>query len=215
MLKRAAAAADGLVPIGDDRLDKMMAGGFRAGELCGLYGEFDTDIDEVRRVLWYIVRNSSIVAGPVLYFALNSAAEAARLKIAAHLGEAAKSRIVTPAVRNYNTSELREQAELYARESPILMVVDQLDAVSPLYFDSSQWDHEAQVTRDLKLLSRILALPILTICTPVMPDGPTRRRHDHRALPLDRLVENADILLRTNGRLTNMVKNRHGITNLW
>lgn len=198
-VRYAAAAADELVPLGDERLDALLAGGFRGGELCGLYGE----LLGVRRTLWYLVRNCVTMTGPVLHFALNSAAAEARAAIAGQLGEA----VLAPPAGGRTVAELLDRAEAYGREEPCLLVVDQLDAVRPEHPEAPEWEHDAQVTRDLKALARTLDLPVLVTCTPATDAG-------DRPLPIDRMVENADILLRTTGRLTEVVKNRHGHTRL-
>ena len=207
-VRYAAAAADELVPLGDERLDEMLAGGFRAGELCGLYGDRAAGMLGVRRVMWYLVRNCVTMTGPVLHIALNSAAAEARSKIAEQLGPS----VLTPPAVGHTVAELRARAESYQRDEPCLLLVDQLDAVRADEPEAPQEEQDAQVTRDLKALARTLDLPVLVTCTPVLPteDEP----HDTRPLPVDHLVANADVLLRTNGRLTEVVKNRHGLTRL-
>jgi hypothetical protein len=197
-VRYAAAAADELVPLGDERLDEMLAGGFRGGELCGLFG----DLLEVRRTLWHLVRNCVTMTGPVLHFALTTAAAEARTAIAAPLG----GMVLTPPVRGHTVADLLDRAEQHARDEICLVVVDQLDAVRPASPEAPAWEHEAQVTRDLKALARTLDLPVLVTCAPAAGAD--------RSLPIDRMIENADILLRTSGRLTSVVKNRHGLTQL-
>jgi len=208
-VRYAAAAADELVPLGDERLDEMLAGGFRGGELCGLYADPAAGMLAVRRTLWHLVRNCTTMTGPVLHFALTTAAAEARAKIADQLEPGS---VLAPPAGGHTVAELLDRAESYQRAEPCLVLVDQLDAVRPADPEAPQWEHEAQVTRDLKALARTLDLPVLLTCTPVLPTDAGPR--DTRPLPLDRLVENADVLLRTNGRLTEVVKNRHGLTRL-
>jgi hypothetical protein len=53
--------------------------------------------------------------------------------------------------------------------------------------------------------------PVVAVCTTATY---VRQRRDRRPLPADSLICDADILLPTNGRLVNMVKNRNGVTQL-
>jgi hypothetical protein len=228
-IRLAAADVDGLVPLGDERLDEMLAGGLRAGELCGLYAEVELGLGAVRRVLPPIVGHCARQVGPVLYFALTPVAAEVRDRTVHRMG-AHSTAVLTPPARRYSIEELEDRASYHTDRNPVrLVVVDQLDAIDPDVPDADGWEHEAQITRDLKALARSIRTPILVTCTEYIYAGSDRqdqfqrkfsRRDPHlddssiRPLPTDPLVAAADILLQTNSRYIDMIKNRHGMTHL-
>jgi hypothetical protein len=218
-VRLSAADADGLVPLGDERLDEMLAGGLRAGELCGLYADVDIGLGGVRRVLAPIISHCATRVGPVLYFALTPAAAGVRDKIVGHLGSDHARAVLAAPARRHSIEEMEDRAGYYADRNPFcLILIDQLDAIDPDTPDADGWEQEAQITRDLKAFARSARAPILVTCTEWIYPGSARRyRHaaPARALPTDPLVAAADILLQTNGRYIDMVKNRHGTTHLY
>jgi hypothetical protein len=234
-IRLAAADADGLVPLGDERLDEMLAGGLRAGELCGLYAEVELGLGAVRRVLPPIVGHCARQVGPVLYFALTPVAAEVRDRTVHRMGEHGEA-VLTPPARRHSIEELADRTGYYTDRGLVeLVVVDQLDAIAPDVPDADGWEHEAQITRDLKALARSIWTPILVTCAEYIYAGSDRQyqfrrkftgrdpypyrddspdRPPVRPLPADPLVAAADILLQTNGRQVDMIKNRHGATHL-
>jgi hypothetical protein len=209
------------VPLGDERLDEMLAGGLRPGELCGLYANLEVGLGGVRRVLARIVRHCTTGgSAPVLYFALTPAAGEARRQIPGHLGPRAGEAVLAPPVRSYTVESLEDRAGSFAERHPFrLIVVDPLDAVAPDDGHGEGWEHEAQVVRSLKALARSVQTPVLTTCTEwvypaARPPQRPARSSTQRSLPTDPLVAAADVLIQTNGRYAEMVKNRHGMTRL-
>lgn len=212
------------MPLGDERLDEMLAGGLRPGELCGLYANLEVGLGGVRRVLARIVGHCATRVGPVLYFALTPAAGEVRRQVAGQVagqvGPGANEVVLAPPVRSYTVESLEDRAGSFAERHPFrLIVVDQLDAVAPDDRHSEGWEHEAQVVRSLKALARSMHAPVLTTCTEwVYPAAQPLRRparsSTQRSLPTDPLVAAADVLIQTNGRYAEMVKNRHGMTRL-
>jgi hypothetical protein len=208
------------VPLGDERLDEMLAGGLRPGELCGLYANLEVGLGGVRRVLARIVGHCVSQIGPALYFALTPAAAEARRQIVSQLGPRTDETVLAPAVRSYTVESLEDRAGSIGERYPFrIIVVDQLDAVAPDDRQADYWEHEAQVVRSLKALARSMQTPVLTTCTEWVypgshPQHRDRRSSTDRSLPTDALVAAADILLQTNGRYVEVVKNRHGATRL-
>jgi hypothetical protein len=154
------------VPLGDERLDEMLAGGLRPGELCGLYANLEVGLGGVRRVLAGIVGHCATRVGPVLYFALTPAAGEARRHIAGQVGARAGEAVLVPPIRSYTVESIEERARSFAeRRAFRLLVVDQLDAVALDDRNGEGWEHEAQVVRSLKALARSVDTPVLTTCT--------------------------------------------------
>jgi hypothetical protein len=210
----AAVAADRLVPLGDERLDAMLAGGLRATELCGVYADLPVGLPGVRRVIASWIRRCAVRTGPVLYFGLTTAAAEARDAALSPLAAGGTAQVVAPEWRPRSMPEITHLAQLYAdAEGLRLVVIDQLDAIIPDNPYAAGWEHESQITRDLKALARWVATPVIVTCTAV---APTRGRpRDLRPLPIDPLVAAADVLLLTNGRHnTEPIKNRNGVTQL-
>lgn len=217
------AAAEGRVPLGDERLDDMLAGGLRAGELCGFYGTAEAGVGGVRRHLPDIVCHCARYTGAVFYVPLVDSATGALRESQRRL-EAIKTAhpVRALATRPRDMDSITDQAHYYAGRDEIrLIVIDPFEAITPARQDVDAWENTAQVTRDVKALARAvgpIGVPVILACTTWTSPGSGRRGSSlgggGRALPADPLVAAADILLRTNGRYPEMVKNRHGRTQL-
>lgn len=218
------AAADGLVPLGDDRLDEMLAGGLRVGELCVYYATAEVGVGGVRRRLPDIVCHCATTTGAVFYVPLVEVATGAVGEAQRRL-EKAKAfpvRVLAPP-RQRSVEDIAEQADYYAeRDDFRLMVIDPFDAIlaDPVSAEADpdadpeeegEEPQAAQVSRELKGLARSLNLPVVLACA----TWTGRRRGPYRSsagrdLPADPLVAAADVMIRTNGRYPEIRKNRHG-----
>ena len=208
----------------------MLAGGLRKGELCVFYGTVEAGVGGVRRHLPDVVGHCARYTGAVLYVPLIEVATGALREVQRRLDKAKAYPIRALGTRLRDMEDIAEQADRYAQRDDIrLMVIDPFEAIIPDRTpdqadpDADPEDEEtaeaeaAQVSRDLKALARSIHAPIVLTC--VTWTGRKRGyRHnlpDHgRELPADPLVAAADVMLRTNGRYPEMVKNRHGLTQL-
>lgn len=212
----AAASADNLVPLGDERLDEMLAGGLRRGEMSTLYADASVGMEGVRRILWFIVRNCAGEVGPVIYLALTPASGEARRAVLDSLPINVKVEVILPRCRRYSMDEIQYRVQSEKRAEPALLIIDEFSAVEPQVWNAPDWETRAQVSRDIKRLAAVADIPIIVTCPSALAGGPSeaRVRRDFRALPPDELYCDSDYLFRTNGRYAYLIKNRHGPTDL-
>jgi len=227
-LARATAEAEGRVALVDERIDAMLAGGIRAGDLCGVFGEINPGLIAARRVLSVVAVNCAMTSGPVMWLALNSAAEEARGHALAGLRGPAAS-VYAPPIRAQTVEDIEQTIGDYAdhRGHDLrLVVIDPLEALAAATRDEynerseDNWDDdgtegwtlddvELRVAERLKVAARRFEVAMLVAC---VARGRRRgERADQRVLPPEGVHRNADVVLRVSGRgIATMVKNRHG-----
>jgi len=201
-VEAATAAADALVTTADPLLNEALAGGLRAGELCGF---FATDLAAARhRVLLTVNYYLRERAGRVLYVAMSPPAAAAVLRAPDDLRGTDGPLFVREGPRDFQ--QLRDLAETYTGRYAVgLIVLDSLDAITPQAY-AQQWERDAQVTRDAKALARTAGTPVIITC----PANLKNRQDPYT----DSLIADADLLVRADRDPLTLRKHRHGETRL-